>query len=91
MENPVGEVLQLISKRRLKKPDFQFRKKQGQWECTCVIRIDSKTIEESSIAQTKKEAKAQSSRQIIPVLKQYLENASWRINVKNPDLKALGS
>ena len=76
MENPVGEVMQLIFKLRLKRPDFQFRKKQGKWECTCVIRIDSETIEETSIGQTKKEAKAQSSRQIIPVLKQYLEKAS---------------
>ena len=76
MENPVGEVMQLVSKLKLKRPDFQFRKKQGKWECTCVIQIDSKTIEETSIGQTKKEVKAQTARQILPVLKQYLDKAS---------------
>ncbi len=39
MENPVGEVMQLVSKLKLKRPDFQFRKKQGKWECTCVKAI----------------------------------------------------
>lgn len=76
INNPVGEVMKLVPKLTRKRPDFQFRKKDGQWECTCVIQIAEEVVRESSLAQTKKEAKAQSSQKILPVLRQYLEAAS---------------
>lgn len=36
IDNPVGEVMKIVPKLTRKRPDFQFRKKEGQWECTCV-------------------------------------------------------
>ena len=73
MDNPVCKVMQLVYKFKLKRPDYQFRKNQGKWQCTCVIKMDSKTIEETTLAPTKKEAKAQSSLKSLSTLESYLE------------------
>ncbi len=74
MDNPVGDVMNLIRKFRLKKPDFQFKKNQGKWQCTCVITLDNVQLKETALGATKREVKAQTAQQILPKLKEHLQS-----------------
>ncbi len=74
MDNPVGDVMNLIRKFRLKKPDFQFKKNQGKWQCTCVITLDNVQLKETALGATKREVKAQTAQQILPQLKEHLQS-----------------
>lgn len=73
MDNPVGDLITIIQKYRLKRPDFQFKKNQGQWQCTCVITLDEIQLKETALGQTKKEVKTQTARAIVPLLKEHLK------------------
>ena len=73
MDNPVGNLMNIIQKYRLKKPDFQFKKNQGKWQCTCVITLDDTQLRETALGNTKKEVKTQTAKAILPSLKQHLE------------------
>ncbi len=74
MDNPVGDVMNLIRKFRLNKPDFQFKKNQGKWQCTCVITLDNVQLKETALGATKREVKAQTAQQILPKLKEHLQS-----------------
>ncbi|MEA5511763.1 hypothetical protein VB715_18485 [Crocosphaera sp. UHCC 0190] len=73
MDNPVGELMGMIQKYRLKKPDFQFKKNQGQWQCTCVITLEDTQLRETALGATKKEVKTQTAMAIVPILKEHLQ------------------
>ena len=75
MDNPVGDVMNLIKKYRLKKLDFQFKKNQGKWQCTCVITLEDTQLRETALGQTKKEVKTQTARAILPILKEHLQSS----------------
>ena len=74
MDNPVGDVMNLIRKFRLKTPDFQFKKNQGKWQCTCVITLDNVQLKETALGATKREVKTQTAQQILPKLKEHLQS-----------------
>ncbi len=74
MSNTVGDLLNLMKKYKLNKPDFQFKKNQGKWQCTCVITLEDIQLKETALGATKKEVKAQTAQQIFPILKQHLES-----------------
>ncbi len=74
MDNPVGDLMRIIQKYRLKRPDFQFKKNQGKWQCTCVITLEDIQLRETALGQTKKEIKTQTARAILPILKEHLQS-----------------
>jgi hypothetical protein len=73
MDNPVGELRGIIQKYRLKKPDFQFKKNQGKWQCTCVITLEDTQLRETALGATKKQVKTQTAMAIVPILKEHLQ------------------
>ncbi len=75
MDNPIGDLMALIQKYRLKRPDFQFKKNQRKWQCTCVITLEDTSLRETALGQTKKEVKTQTARAIIPILKEHLQSS----------------
>jgi hypothetical protein len=62
MDNPIGDLMRIIQKYRLKRPDFQCKKNQGKWQCTCVITLEDTQLRETALGQTKKEVKTLSSK-----------------------------
>ena len=75
MDNPIGDLMNIIKKYRLKRPDFQFKKNQGKWQCTCVITLEDTQLRETALGQTKKEVKTQTARAILPILKEHLQSS----------------
>ena len=75
MDNPVGDLMNIIKKYRLKRPAFQFKKNQKKWQCTCVITLEDTQLRETALGQTTKEVKTQTARAIFPILKEHLQSS----------------
>ncbi|HAC62811.1 MAG TPA: exoribonuclease II [Cyanothece sp. UBA12306] len=73
LNSPIAYLYERLQALGLKTPDYFYDKVSEQWQCSCHVDwFDELLVKTCALAETKKEAKAQSSLKIIPILEEYI-------------------